>query len=87
VLRRDKQTLFMKGIWPVSSAIFLLILAVMQIPTLGWSVSLFTLGAIAVGCLPMIYYRFKYRSAFYFQSSEFHMPRSARILERPLERV
>jgi amino acid transporter len=87
VLRSDKKTLWMKGIWPVSSAIFLLILAVMQIPTLGWSVSLFTLGAIAVGCLPMIYYRFKYRSAFYFESSAFHLPRSARILDRPLERV
>jgi amino acid transporter len=87
VLRSNKKTLFMKGIWPVSSAIFLLILAVIQIPSLGWSVSLFTLGAIAIGCLPMVYYRFKYRSSFYFDSPQWHNPQSLSSAERSLERV
>jgi amino acid transporter len=70
VLRSSTHNLFMKGIWPVGSAIFLLILAVMQFPTLGWSVSLFTLGAIAIGCFPMLYFRLKYHSSFYAASSE-----------------
>jgi hypothetical protein len=77
----------MRGLWPAGSAIFLLILAAMQLPTLGWSVSLFTLGAIAIGCLPMIYFRLRYRSSFYFDVSEYHNPQSSRAKERALERV
>jgi amino acid transporter len=87
VLRSSAKTLFMRGIWPVASAIFLLILAAMQLPTLGWSVSLFTIGAIAIGCLPMVYYRFRYRSSFYAASSEYYGLRTNRSVERPLERV
>jgi amino acid transporter len=87
VLRSSAKTLFMKGIWPVSSAIFLLVLAAMQLPSLGWSVSLFTIGAIAAGCLPMVYFRLRYRSAFYGASSECHNLQTGRSLERPLERV
>jgi amino acid transporter len=87
VLRSSAKTLFMRGIWPVSSAIFLLILAAMQLPTLGWSVSLFTIGAIAIGCLPMVYFRLRYRSSFYAASSESYSLRANRSLERPLERV
>jgi amino acid transporter len=87
VLRSNKKTLLMKGIWPVSSAIFLLILAVIQIPSLGWSVSLFTLGAIAIGCLPMVYYRFKYHSSFYFDPPQWHNPQSRPRVERSLEQV
>ena len=87
VLLRSRKDLFMKGIWPVSSAIFLLILAVIQIPSLGWSVSLFTLGAIALGCLPMIYFRLKYRSPFYFEASEWYDPDAAKVKKRVLEKV
>jgi amino acid transporter len=87
VLRSNRQTLFMKGIWPVSSAIFLLILAAMQIPSLGWSVSLFTLGAIAIGCLPMVYYRFKYRSSFYFEPCEWYSPLLIPSVESSLGKV
>jgi amino acid transporter len=87
VLRSDAKTLFMKGIWPVGSAIFLLILAAMQLPTLGWSVSLFTIGAIAVGCLPMVYFRLRYRSSFYGGVSECYSLRTDHTVERPLERV
>jgi amino acid transporter len=87
VLRRNAKILFMRGIWPVGSAIFLLILAAMQFPSLGWSVSLFTIGAIAIGCLPMVYYRLKYRSPFYSKLSECHNPYASRSVERSLERV
>jgi amino acid transporter len=87
VLRESSANLFMKGIWPVGSAIFLLILAFLQIPSLGWGVSLFTLGAIAIGCLPMFYYRLKYRSSFYSEPSELYLPPRSPILERSLERL
>jgi amino acid transporter len=87
VLRRNWPTLIMRGVWPVSSAIFLLVLAVMQIPTLGWSVSLLTLGSIVIGCVPMAYYRLKYRSGFYIQSSEYYKPQLGKNLDRSLDRV
>jgi amino acid transporter len=87
VLHRNKKILFMRGIWPASSAIFLLILGVMQFPTLGWSVSLLTIGAIAIGCLPMAYYRIRYRSSFYAGSSECHNPQLVHGAERVLEKV
>ncbi|MGB8701137.1 MAG: APC family permease [Thermosynechococcaceae cyanobacterium] len=87
VLRSNAKTFFMKGIWPVSSAIFLLILAAIQLPELGWSVSLLTIGAIAIGCLPMVYFRLRYRSSFYASSSESYSLRTSRRVERPLERV
>jgi amino acid transporter len=78
MLRRNWQTLVMRGLWPVGSAVFLLILGVMQLPTLGWGVSLLTIGAIVIGCLPMVYYRWKYRSEFYAQRSESYHPPSLR---------
>jgi amino acid transporter len=87
ILRRNWKILFMRGIWPASAAIFLLILGVMQLPSLGWSVSLFTLGAIAIGCLPMVYFRLKYRSPFYFEPSESHNPHTTPTVERSLEQV
>jgi amino acid transporter len=87
VLRSNRQTFWLKGVWPVSSAIFLLILAAIQLPSLGWSVSLFTLGAIAIGCLPMVYYRFKYRSSFYFEPCQWYNPLHIPSVERSLEKV
>lgn len=87
ILRRNWKILLMRGIWPTSAAIFLLILGVMQLPSLGWSVSLFTLGAIALGCLPMVYYRLRYRSPFYFEPSESHNPHPTHGVEHSLERI
>ncbi|NJR65675.1 MAG: hypothetical protein HC772_10645 [Leptolyngbyaceae cyanobacterium CRU_2_3] len=46
-------------------------------PQLGWQVSLMTVGAIAVGLLPMLYFRAKYRSTFYSEPAEYHDPRLA----------
>lgn len=86
-LRANPRTFFMRGIWPVGSAIFLLVLGAIQLPDLGWSVSLFTIGAIALGCIPMLYYRFKYRSSFYVEPSEYHNPRLGGNVERPFEKV
>jgi amino acid transporter len=87
ILRRNWKILLMRGIWPASAAIFLLILGVMQLPALGLSVSLFTLGAIAIGCLPMVYYRLRYRSSFYFEPSESHNPHANQEIQGSLERV
>jgi hypothetical protein len=87
MLTRDWQTMFMRGIWPAASAIFLLVLAVMQIPTLGLNVALYTFGALAIGLLPMIYFRNAYKSDFYAQSPEEYAPAQATIRERDLDLV
>ena len=71
-LRSSSQNLFMRGIWPVASAIFLLVLALMQIPALGSTVAAYTVGAIALGLLPMLYFRLHYNSAFYQEPPEYH---------------
>jgi amino acid transporter len=75
ILRRDWKTSLLRGIWPLSSAVFLLILGIMQLPTLGWNVSLLTIGSILIGVLPMLYFRFHYRSDFYSSPLEYYDPR------------
>jgi hypothetical protein len=74
VLRRSWKILWIRGIYPIASAIFLLIVGLVQLPQLGWSVSLLTIGAIAIGLLPMLYFRAKYGSTFYSDPPEFQNP-------------
>ncbi len=71
-LGKNRNNLLMQGVWPVAAAVFLLILAVMQIPTLGLEVALYTLGAIALGLIPMLYFRIRYKSSFYTLPPECH---------------
>lgn len=71
-LRQTAATFWVQGVWSTGSAIMLLAIAILQLPTLGWSVSLLTIGAIAIGIVPMMYYRFKYRSSFYGEPPEYH---------------
>lgn len=74
LLQCDVAALFVRGIWPATSAIFLLVLGVVQLPTLGWTISLSMLAAIAIGIIPMLYFRQKYGSSFYSQPSEYCDP-------------
>jgi amino acid transporter len=83
VLRRNWKILWGRGIYPIASAIFLLIVGLVQLPQLGWSVSLLTIGAVAIGLLPMLYFRAKYGSAFYSDPPECNNP----SLERELVEV
>jgi amino acid transporter len=77
ILRRNWKILVMRGIWPVGSAIFLLILTVVQIPSLGFAVAAYTVGAIVLGLLPMFYFRQRYSSPFYSAPAEYHDPEPA----------
>ena len=83
VLRRNWKILWLRGIYPIASAIFLLIVGLVQLPQLGWSVSLLTIGSIAIGLLPMLYFRAKYGSAFYSDPPESQNP----VLEGELVEV
>jgi amino acid transporter len=61
----DPAALWLKGIWPVSGAIFLWVVALVQIYEAGFATSAFILGMLALGAVPMLYYRSKYASPFY----------------------
>ena len=56
-LTKDGTTLFMRGIWPGLSAIFLAGL---------------TVGALALGVVPMLYFRLRYKAGFYSDALERH---------------
>lgn len=71
-LGKDMGTLFMRGIWPGGSAIFLLFLGAKQLPELGGAVTGLTLGALALGLVPMLYFRGRYNSEFYSAPRESH---------------
>jgi len=71
-LFKDATTLFMRGIWPLGSAIFLICLAIYQLPTLGTDIALLTVAALVSGCFPMLYFRIRYKSAFYQLKPEQH---------------
>jgi amino acid transporter len=76
------KTLFFQGIWPVSSAIAILIVGLLQLPDLGFQVAAATVAAIAIGLIPMFYFRAKYRSPFYSDAPEHHAPQTDRILNQ-----
>jgi amino acid transporter len=71
-LGKSRKTLVTQGLWPVASAVFLLVLAAMQLPQLGLTVALYTVGSIALGVIPMLYYRRRYNSSFYRSPSEYN---------------
>jgi amino acid transporter len=77
-MRQSLKTFLVQGVWSVSSAIVLLAVGCLQLPQLGLQVSLFTVGAIAVGLIPMFYFRAKYGSSFYTEPPEYHEPQAAR---------
>lgn len=72
LFRTDKKALWMRGIWPGVSGVFLWSVALYDIPTLGWTTDLIGLGALLVGLIPMIIYRVKYKSEFYKAGTECH---------------
>jgi len=73
-LRRDPRTLFMRGLWPGLSALFLLYLGGRQLPDLGGGVAALTVGSLAIGVLPMLYFRAQYKALFYKEEAEVHSP-------------
>jgi amino acid transporter len=71
-LGRSLSTLLLQGIWPVFSALTLFAVALLQLPQLGLQVSSLTIGAMAVGVLPMWFFRRRYWSSFYTAPAEYH---------------
>lgn len=64
-LRHDVATFLLRGLWPGASALFLLYLGVRQTLDLGTAIAGPTVVALAVGLVPLVVYRVRYRSAYY----------------------
>ena len=77
-LAADARTFVMRGLWPGLSSVFLLYLGVRQTLELGIEVAGLTLAALALGVVPMLYFRLRYKSAFYTEALERHQGTSLR---------
>jgi len=67
---QSAKNAFMQGVWPLVSALFLLVVGYYNILSLDRRVTLLSLGTIAVGVLPLLYYRLRNKSAFYSDPRE-----------------
>ncbi len=67
---QSAKNALMQGFWPLVSALFLLVVGYYNILSLDRRVTLLSLGTIAVGVLPLLYYRLRNKSAFYSDPRE-----------------
>ena len=82
-LRDNTKTLLLKGVWPLLSALFLLAVGAFQLTQLERMVAFLSVAAIAIGIIPMLFYRWKYSSDFYTAPSEAYEPNlSDQLLEK-----
>jgi amino acid transporter len=58
------RTLAFAVIVPFTSALFVAGVGIYQLPHLGWGVSFLSIGSIAIGVAPLVYYRRRYRGRF-----------------------
>ena len=63
--RRDRVLLVFRTIYPVIASLFLLAVVAYQLSLAGWRADAEVIGMLAVGVIPMIYYRRLYRSSYY----------------------
>jgi amino acid transporter len=66
----DRRALWLKGIWPVSAAVFLWVVVIAQLISAGWQADLVTIGLLALGLIPLAIYRRQYQSTFYTEPLE-----------------
>ncbi|MGH6935086.1 MAG: hypothetical protein ACRED2_02705, partial [Methylocella sp.] len=63
-MRTSWRTIAFAVIVPLTSALFVAGVGIYQLPHLGWRVSLLSIGTIAIGVVPLCYYRRRYRPRF-----------------------
>ncbi|HUZ91738.1 MAG TPA: APC family permease [Methylocella sp.] len=70
VLFTGWRALLFAGIIPLTSALFVASVGIYQVPQLGLRVSVISIGTIAIGIVPLCYYRWLYNSRFYTDPPE-----------------
>lgn len=68
---QSAKNALMQGAWPLVSALFLLVVGYYNILSLDRRVTLLSIGTIALGVLPLLYYRLRNKSAFYSEPREY----------------
>lgn len=68
---QSAKNALMRGAWPLISALFLLVVGYYNILSLDRRVTLLSVGTIALGILPLLYYRLRNKSAFYSEPCEY----------------
>jgi len=68
----DRGALWLRGIWPAAAGVFLFVVAGETVVATGLVGSALTLGLLLAGAIPLLYYRWKYASAFYTEPMEAH---------------
>ena len=73
---RSAKMFWLRGVWPLASAVFVCAVALAQLLTAGWRADLWILVLVAVGVVPMLYYRRRYASVFYSEALEHDQPQA-----------
>ncbi len=61
---------WLRGVWPVAAALFVVAIAALQLAQAGAAAATVIVGLLAIGALPMIYYRRALRSVYYTEPME-----------------
>jgi amino acid transporter len=77
VLFRSVANFVFLGLWPAVAAVFLLVVGIADVPSLGLVTDLVGLGLLALGVLPLLWGRQVKRVAFYAQGREAYEPGGA----------
>ena len=64
------KTMFMQDLWPLLSALFLIVVGYYNIKALDMQTNLLSIDTIAVGIFPLLYYKIVQKSAFYREPRE-----------------
>ena len=68
--RLGAKNMLMQGLWPLLSAVFLIVVGYYNIRALDTQTNLLSIGTIAVGVFPLLYYKIVHKSAFYREPRE-----------------
>lgn len=69
-LTSGAKPMFLQGLWPLLSALFLIVVGYYNIKSLDKQTNLLSIGTIAIGILPLLYYKIVHKSAFYREPRE-----------------
>ncbi len=78
--RREPAMFWLRGVFPIGSAIFVFAVAIAQLLSAGWRADAVIGVLLAAGLIPMWYYRRRYRSAFFTSALESSTTTQARSL-------
>jgi amino acid transporter len=68
--RKDRAMWWLRGVWPIASALFVFAIALTQLATAGFRADVAVIGLLLFGAVPMLLYRHVYKSSYYAARTE-----------------